>query len=192
MRLPHQFLYVREAPLPRHETGIEGQNVWLCSGSSLCWRGKVGVQGNCFIGGMNTPTCTMRGRTCSQVWTLSVRGQFASADSAHHAMPPVRHRLLHWRRHRLRRRLRHRLRHRLRRRRQRMTPIGRAIEECRMQFPRPCVAPRIRIVGIATFVDTVEHSLNRIACETAPSERQQRARGPDASHVGPLIRTLTR
>ena len=97
-----------------------------------------------------------------------VQGQFASADGAHHARPLVRHRLLHWR--------------------QRMTPIGRAIEEYRMQFPRPCVAPRIRIVGIATFVDTVEHLLNRIACETAPSERQQRARGPDASHVGPLIR----
>ena len=115
-------------------------------------------------------------------------------------------------------RRRHRLRHRLRRRRQRMTPIGRAIEECRMQFPRPCVAPRIRIVGIATFVDTVEHSPNRTACATAPSERQQRARGhasppPDrraasplapartwARHLargpadprlGPLIRTLT-
>ena len=142
-------------------------------------------------GGMNTRTRPMRGRTCSQVWTLSVRGQFASADSARHAMPPVRHRLLHRRRHHLRHRLRRR-RQRLRRRRQRMTPIGRAIEEYRMQFPRPCVAPRIRIVGIATFVDTVEHSLNRIACETAPSERQQRAHGPDASHVGPLIRTLTR
>ena len=81
--------------------------------------------------GMNTPTRPMRGRTRSQMWTLTVRGQFASADSAHHAMPPVRHRLLHWRHHRLR----HHLRHRLRRRRQRMTPIGRAIEECRMQFP---------------------------------------------------------
>ena len=144
------------------------------------------------LGGINTPTRPMRGRTRSQVWTLSVRGQFASADSAHHVMPPLRHRLLHRRRYRLRHRLRYRLRHRLRRLRQRMTPIGRAIEECRMQFPRPCVAPRIRIVGIATFVDTVEHSLNRIACETAPSERQQRAHGPDASHVGPLIRTLTR
>ena len=145
--------------------------------------------------GMNTPTRPMRGRTRSQVWTLSVRGQFASADSAHHVMPPIRHRLLHRRRYRLRHRLRYRLRRlrqRLRRRRQRMTPIGRAIEEYRMQFPRPCVAPRIRIVGIATFVDTVEHSPNRIACATAPSERQQRAHGPDASHVGPLIRTLTR
>ena len=114
--------------------------------------------------------------------------QFASADGAHHVRPLLRHRLLHWRRHHLR----HHLRHRLRRRRQRMTPIGRAIEECRMQFPRPCVAPRIRIVGIATFVDTVEHSSNRIACETAPGERQQRARGPDASHVGPLIRAGVR
>ena len=73
-----------------------------------------------------------------------------------------------------------------------MTPTGRAFQECRMQFPRPCIAPHIRIVGIATFVDAVEHSLNRIACATAPSERQQRARGPDASHVGPLIRAWAR
>ena len=120
---------------------------------------------------MNTPTRPMRGRTRSQVWTLSVRGQFTSADSAHHAMPPVRHRLLHWRR------------HQLRRRRQRITPVGSAIEECRMQFPRPCITPRIRIVGIATCVDTVEHSPNRIACETAPSERTR-------AHVGPPVSPL--
>ena len=101
------------------------------------------------------------------VMDTRVQGQFASADGAHHARPLVRHRL--------------------RRRRQRITTVGSAIEECRMQFPRPCVASRIRIVGIATFVDTVEHSLNRIACETAPSERQQRARGPSDSHVNPLM-----
>ena len=117
---------------------------------------------------MNTPTRPMRGRTRSQVWTLSVRGQFASADGARLAMPPVRHRLLH------------RRRHHLCRRRQRMTPIGRAIEECRMQFPRPCVASRIRIVGIATFVDAVESSLSRIACETAPRMCARRTRGPDS------------
>ena len=73
-----------------------------------------------------------------------------------------------------------------------MAPAGRAFHECRMQFPRPCIAPRIRIVGIATFVDTVEHSPNRIACATAPSERQQRARGPDTSHVGPTPRAWVR
>ena len=150
--------------------GLKDKTCWLCSGFSLCWHGKVGIQGNCFIGGMNTPTRPMRGRTRSQVWTLSVRGQFASADSAHHAMPPVRHRLLHWRR------------HQLRRRRQRITPVGSAIEECRMQFPRPCIAPRIRIVGIATFVDTVEHSPNRIACATAP-------RMCARTHAGPTPRT---
>ena len=49
-----------------------------------------------------------------------------------------------------------------------------------MQFPRPCVAPNIRIVGIATFVDAVEHSLNRIACETAPRMCARRTRGPDS------------
>ena len=49
-----------------------------------------------------------------------------------------------------------------------MTPVGCAFRECRMQFPRPCVELHIRIVGIATFVDAVESSLNRIACETAP------------------------
>ena len=46
-----------------------------------------------------------------------------------------------------------------------------------MQFPRRCVAPGIYIVGIATFVDAIESSLNRIACETAPSWRHQRTRG---------------
>ena len=55
-----------------------------------------------------------------------------------------------------------------------------AISECRMQFPRPCVASRIRIVGIATFVDAVESSLSRIACETAPRMCARRTRGPDS------------
>ena len=64
------------------------------------------------------------------------------------------------------------------RRRHCLTPIGRAISECRMQFPRPCVASRIRIVGIATFVDAVESSLSRIACETAPRMCARRTRGP--------------
>ena len=81
-----------------------------------------------------------------------------------------------------------------------------------MQFPRPCVAPNIRIVGIETFVDAVESSLNRIACETFLSERTRahvgilaisrasgpvtkahpRARGHSNPRLGPLIRTLTR
>ena len=52
-----------------------------------------------------------------------------------------------------------------------------------MQIPRPCVAPNIRVVGIATFVDTVESSLNRIACETAP-------RMCARTHVGPLMNAL--
>ena len=75
-------------------------------------------------------------------------------------------------------------RYRQQRERQSMTPIGWATRECRMQFPRFGVAPRFHIVGIATFVDAVESSLNRIACETAPSERTR-------AHVGPLSRTLT-
>ena len=67
------------------------------------------------------------------------------------------------------------------RRRHCLTPVGRAIEECRMQFPQYSIAPHMCIVGIATFVDTVESSLNRIACETAPSERTR-------AHAGLLIR----
>ena len=66
---------------------------------------------------------------------------------------------------------------------QSMTPIGWATRECRMQFPRFGVAPHIHIVGIATFPDTVESSLSRIACETAPSERTR-------AHVGPLVSPL--
>ena len=105
------------------------------------------------------------------------QGQVASADGAHRARPLVRHLLHHWRR--------HRLRHLLHDRRQRITPVGCAFLECRMQFPRPCVELHIRIVGIATFVDAVESSLNRIACETAPRMCARNA------HVGPLRRRLT-
>jgi len=65
----------------------------------------------------------------------------------------------------------------------RMIPVARVIRECRMQFPRFGVAPHIHIVGIATFPDTVESSLSRIACETAPSERTR-------AHVGPLASPL--
>ena len=65
----------------------------------------------------------------------------------------------------------------------RMIPVARVIRECRMQFPRHYVAPHIHIVGIATFVDTVETSPNRIACETASSERTR-------AHVGPLASLL--
>ena len=54
-----------------------------------------------------------------------------------------------------------------------------------MQFPRPCVELHIRIVGLATFVDAVESSLNRIACETAPRMCARNA------HVGPLRCRLT-
>ena len=65
-----------------------------------------------------------------------------------------------------------------------------------MQFPRHCVAPRIHIVGIATFADTVESSFNRIACETAASARAAcappRALRSDGMRVGPLIRTWVR
>ena len=50
-----------------------------------------------------------------------------------------------------------------------------------MQFPQHSIAPNIRVVGIATFVDAVESSLNRIACETVLSERTR-------AHVGLLIR----
>ena len=58
-------------------------------------------------------------------------------------------------------------------------------------IPPHCVAPRNHIVGIATFVDIVESSLNRIACEPAPSALAacvpRRARGPDTSRVGPMV-----
>ena len=81
-----------------------------------------------------------------------------------------------------------------------MTPARRVIHECRMQFPRHRVAPRIHIVGIATFADAVESSFNRIACETAsrmcacthvgPMARawdQHLARGPDTWRVDPVV-----
>ena len=54
-----------------------------------------------------------------------------------------------------------------------------------MQFPRHCAAPRVHIAGIATFVDTVESSPNRIACETTPSARELPAFL--AARVGPMV-----
>ena len=50
----------------------------------------------------------------------------------------------------------------------RMTPVGCAAQEFRMQFTQYYVVPHMHIVGIATFADIIESSLNRIACETAP------------------------
>ena len=52
-----------------------------------------------------------------------------------------------------------------------MIPVGCAAQEFRMQFPQRFVVLHIHIVGIATFVGIIESSPNRIACETAPSER---------------------
>ena len=87
-----------------------------------------------------------------------------------------------------------------------MTPARRAFHECRMQFPQHRATPRNHIVGIATFVDTVESSFNRIACETAASVCElpaflaarvgstprtwalQSARGPSNPRVGPMAR----
>ena len=64
----------------------------------------------------------------------------------------------------------------------RKATTGRSIQKFRMQFPQHRIAPHIHIVGIATFVDTVESSPNRIACETAVSALAacvpRRARGP--------------
>ena len=98
--------------------------------------------------------------------------------------------------HRARPLARHRLRDERQRERRSMTPAGRAFHECRMQFHRHCVVPRIHVVRIATFVEAVESSLSRIACETAPSASCLRssprtwlrhfARGSDTSHVGPM------
>ena len=71
-----------------------------------------------------------------------------------------------------------------------------------MQFPRHRVAPRIHIVGIATFADAIESSFNRIACETAPSASCLRssprawvrhlARESANPRVGPLSRAWVR
>lgn len=69
---------------------------------------------------------------------------------------------------------------------------GRSIQKFRMQFPQHRIAPHIHIVGIATFVETVESSPNQIACETAPSERYQRARGPYIVRLGDPAIGLTR
>lgn len=74
----------------------------------------------------------------------------------------------------------------------RKATTGRSIQKFRMQFPQHRIAPHIHIVGIATFVETVESSPNQIACETAPSERYQRARGPYIVRLGDPAIGLTR
>ena len=129
--------------------------------------------------------CLFHGESvCGPLSRHEGRGQVVCVGGIRRAMPLPRHRLLYSRR--------HRLRHHLRRRRHCLTPVGRAIEEFRMQFPQHRIAPHMCIVGIATFVDAVESSLSRIACETAPRMCARRTRGPDASHVGPLIRAWAR
>ncbi len=74
----------------------------------------------------------------------------------------------------------------------RKATTGRSIQKFRMQFPQHRIAPHIHIVGIATFVETVESSPNQIACETAPSKRNQRARGPYIVRLGDPAIGLTR
>ena len=118
--------------------------------------------------------------------------QVVCGDGIDRARPLARR----WLRYRRSYRLGYRLRYRRCYEWQRMTPSRRAFHECRMQFPRHCVSPRNRIVGIATFADTVESSPNRIACETAPSASCLRssprawtrsfARGLSNPHVGPM------
>ena len=160
--------------------GSKDKTCWLCSGFSLCWRGKVGVQGALFTVGHEYPHAPDARADAQPGVDIERQGAArqrrgcppchasGTPPTAPLAAPPTA---------------------------PPTAPSAAAHNSRRVCYrrmshaiPRPCVAPRIRIVGIATFVDTVEHSPNRIACETAPSEHQQRARGPDASHVGPLIR----
>ena len=148
--------------MPTWRMGLKDKSCWLCGDFSACWYGKVGIEVGCFIVG-----------TCMAPWSVMVGlGRlFAATVSTmpgHHARPPARHWLRQWQRYR-------RCYEWLR-----MTLTGRVIRECRMQFPRHCVAPRFHIVGIATFVDAVESSFNRIACETA-------SRMCACTHVGPIL-----
>ena len=166
---------------------------WFCGDFSACWCGKVGVGGGWSqlggwtkrVGfvvtfrrvGAGKSTLKLVVSSWARAWPLGLSrwglGRlFAATVSTvpgHRARPPARHWLRQW------------LCYRRCYEWLRMTLTGRVIRECRMQFPRHCVAPRFHIVGIATFVDAVESSFNRIACETAP-------RMCACTHVGPMAR----
>ena len=167
----------------------------VCGDFLVCWCGKVGVGGGCFIASLYVvPGWARRCTACGCLfYRESVRGSLICLGGAWAGRLRRRYSPCHAA---ARRWLRYRRCYRRCYGWQRMTPARRAFHECRMQFPQHRATPRNHIVGIATFADTVESSFNRIACETAPSALAacvpRRARGPAHSRVGSTPRAWTR
>ena len=67
-----------------------GETCWLCGDLLVCWCGKIGIEGGCFIVG-----------TCVAPWSVMVGlGQVVCGDGIYHARPPARHWLRQWQRYR--------------------------------------------------------------------------------------------
>ena len=60
---PHSSARQRVRLVARRAGGMTGQNVLVVWRLSACRHGKVGLEDDCFIGGVNAPTCLMCGRT---------------------------------------------------------------------------------------------------------------------------------
>ena len=60
---PHSSARQPVRLVARSTGGMTGQNVLVVWRLSACRHGKVGLEGGCFIGGVNAPTCLMCGRT---------------------------------------------------------------------------------------------------------------------------------
>ena len=60
---PHSSARQRVRLVARSASGMTGQNVLVVWRLSACRHGKVGLEDDCFIGGVNAPTCLMCGRT---------------------------------------------------------------------------------------------------------------------------------
>ena len=150
----------RERRSPRRlQARVKGQNVLVCGDFLVCWCGKVGVGGGCFIASLYVvPGWARRCTACGCLfYRESVRGSLICLGGAWAGRLRRRYSPCHAA---ARRWLRYRRCYRRCYGWQRMTPARRAFHECRMQFPRHRVSPRNRIVGITTFADTVESSPN--------------------------------
>ena len=60
---PHSSARQPVRLVARSTGGMTGQNVLVVWRLSACRHGKIGLEGGCFIGGVNAPTCLMCGRT---------------------------------------------------------------------------------------------------------------------------------
>ena len=134
----------------------------LCSDRSACRRGKISIDGGCFIAylcvALESSRCGLDRLFASAVSPCQATGALPAVSPS--APPAALRAAAH---------------------------DSRLVGYLRMShaIPPTRVASRIRIVGIAMFVGTVESSPNRIACEIAPRMCARRASGPAHARLGP-------